>query len=712
MSSLPLMRTEYWNLSTNTVRGGATAHGESLTDVESYLLPHAQVSTSSLHIWGVAGGLAVSATPQQIGVTVSPGVALDAAGHLIAVAVDGFVVIDATVDPHQVANIPTVPVTVGGVVLDTADLSGELFLTLTWREVLGQSQLANAPVLIHAPWLRLLATSDVDDTGGQVILAKVSLDDNGLVTALSADRRRLVGAPAARLELRHPFASVGPPLAVDHRATAELSPLDDGGLAISLLPATGPSHSVLAVDGSATTLSLLPAGGNVGIGLGGNPPQRTLHVEGLEIHSGGPTGGYSFANRTTASFVNQPSAGERWVWYAQDGSARLWSGGDRLSVSLTTEGGGLDVARRMRVRQENDASAGIWFFQTAAQADRAFVGMADDDNVGFWGNQFGWGLRMDISTANLVFGGDYGRPDGPSTLSLFGSRIGDVGGGVLFIRSGGGVVAFDGADRVGIGTTSPDHQLDVVSSGTAIAGHGGDGFLVSGVYGEAGTAMFANGRNTGIIASGSNTGVLGMSKGLAGQFFGNVHVTGTLSKGGGGFKIDHPLDPANRYLSHSFVESPEMLNLYRGTVTTDERGEATIDLPDYFATLNRDYSYHLTVIGAPALAAVTREIEDNRFTVTTDRPEVTVSWLVIGSRQDAWAKAHPLVVEEDKSEQEREFYLHPEAHALPATRGLAHAHYPDVVQATADRDTPPAAATAARATKRSPAKKAGRSRST
>jgi hypothetical protein len=84
MTSLPLMRTEYWNPSTNTVRDGATAHGESLTDSENYLLPQAQMTGASLFTWGVADGLSVSASPNQPGLTIAPGVALDAAGHLIA----------------------------------------------------------------------------------------------------------------------------------------------------------------------------------------------------------------------------------------------------------------------------------------------------------------------------------------------------------------------------------------------------------------------------------------------------------------------------------------------------------------------------------------------------------------------------------------------------------------------------------------------------
>jgi hypothetical protein len=74
------------------------------------------------------------------------------------------------------------------------------------------------------------------------------------------------------------------------------------------------------------------AGGNVGIGATGL--SRKLHVQGSEIHSGGGGGGYSFGNRETATFVEAPSGGERWVWFASGGKARLWSGGDKLSVGI------------------------------------------------------------------------------------------------------------------------------------------------------------------------------------------------------------------------------------------------------------------------------------------------------------------------------------------------------------------------------------------
>ena len=59
-----------------------------------------------------------------------------------------------------------------------------------------------------------------------------------------------------------------------------------------------------------------------------------------------------------------------------------------------------------------------------------------------------------------------------------------------------------------------------------------------------------------------------------------MDVDGKLSKAGGSFKIDHPLDPANKYLYHSFVESPDMMNIYNGNATLDGNGEAVIQIPN------------------------------------------------------------------------------------------------------------------------------------
>jgi hypothetical protein len=136
-------------------------------------------------------------------------------------------------------------------------------------------------------------------------------------------------------------------------------------------------------------------------------------------------------------------------------------------------------------------------------------------------------------------------------------------------------------------------------------------------------------------------------------FYGNVNVHGTLAKTSGSFKIDHPLDPANKYLSHSFVESPDMMNIYNGVVTVDSHGRAEVKLPGYFEALNRDFRYQLTSVGAFAPVYVAQKIRGNSFRIAGGKPGMEVSWQVTGIRHDAYANEHRIVVEEEKSVQEK-----------------------------------------------------------
>jgi hypothetical protein len=139
---------------------------------------------------------------------------------------------------------------------------------------------------------------------------------------------------------------------------------------------------------------------------------------------------------------------------------------------------------------------------------------------------------------------------------------------------------------------------------------------------------------------------------------GNVTVRGTLSASAKNFQIDDPLDPQNKYLVHTSVESSEMMNIYSGNVTTDELGLATVTLPAWFEAENTDFRYQLTVIGGRfAEAIVSKEIANNQFTISTNASKVKVSWQVTAVRQDSYAKAHPLVVEQDKPERERGFTM-------------------------------------------------------
>lgn len=224
-------------------------------------------------------------------------------------------------------------------------------------------------------------------------------------------------------------------------------------------------------------------------------------------------------------------------------------------------------------------------------------------------------------------------------------------------------------------------------AGIGVIGEGNYGVFGKGdEYGVAGLSrtgdgvgVFGNGgrsEGTGVYGAGGRIGVRGEApaSGWAGYFDGDIRVRGnvaadSVTKGGGTFLIDHPLDPTNRYLSHSFVESPEMLNVYSGTVVLGPSGRATVRLPRYFQALNTEHRYQLTAIGAAAPGLhIAREVSHGRFVIGGGPAGLKVSWQVTGVRQDAWALHNPIKVERTKPAKERGTYLAPEAFGLPRLR--------------------------------------------
>jgi hypothetical protein len=225
------------------------------------------------------------------------------------------------------------------------------------------------------------------------------------------------------------------------------------------------------------------------------------------------------------------------------------------------------------------------------------------------------------------------------------------------------------------------HGVSGSVSGAGVYGANvaGSGFN-SGVYGESSSPNGYGVKGVGAALTGKNYGVFGVTNspsGYAGWFVGNVVVTGELTKGGGSFKIDHPLDPKNKYLSHSFVESSDMMNIYNGNVVLDKNGEAWVELPEWFEALNRDFRYQLTCIGGFAPVFVAQEIKENKFKVAGGTPGMKVSWQVTGIRKDPYALAHSIKVEEEKPVEEQGYYLHPVEWGQPKIKSIECAHNPE-----------------------------------
>ena len=336
-------------------------------------------------------------------------------------------------------------------------------------------------------------------------------------------------------------------------------------------------------------------------------------------------------------------------------------------------------------------------------ANFGIIATTDSGSAAVFGQNNGAGQARGVTGVG-AYAGLYGSG---STYGVYGSGSTGVYG------SGGSGIGVHGYSTTGIGvqgfggeTQSGATAYGVYGYSASVNGTGVFGQATSGsgtTYGVRGQATssggvgvygFSGGGNGVRGQSTSNDGVLGTSTGLAGvagvsvtgngiygestsgyagYFAGWAHVTGTLSKGAGSFIIDHPLDPARKTLSHSFVESPDMLNIYNGTVTTDANGKATVTLPAWFGALNKDVRYQLTTIGSFARATISAKVKDNRFSITTDQPSIEVSWQVTGIRQDAYANANRIPVESDKPAAERGTYLHPAAHGKPESAGRHYA---------------------------------------
>jgi hypothetical protein len=207
-------------------------------------------------------------------------------------------------------------------------------------------------------------------------------------------------------------------------------------------------------------------------------------------------------------------------------------------------------------------------------------------------------------------------------------------------------------------TPSIDENIGVIgiAEGTGVHKYGVYGRLV-------GTA------SSGISAAIYGNDVINVANSYAGHFEGKVNVVGNLTVSGNSsasgvktFRIDHPLDPENKILRHAAMESNEVLNQYSGNISTDADGLATVILPNYFETLNKDFRYQLTSIGTFAQAIIKTEVANNQFVIQTNQPNTKVSWQITGVRNDRVMIAKPFIAESIKEGDEIGKYISPEVY--------------------------------------------------
>ena len=83
------------------------------------------------------------------------------------------------------------------------------------------------------------------------------------------------------------------------------------------------------------------------------------------------------------------------------------------------------------------------------------------------------------------------------------------------------------------------------------------------------------------------------------------------------------------------MDSPLTIRPIPPTGTCGTPFAATVTLPDWFESLNTEYRYQLTPIGAVAPNLfISAEVRDHRFSIGGGHPGLKVSWQLTGVRHD------------------------------------------------------------------------------
>lgn len=372
--------------------------------------------------------------------------------------------------------------------------------------------------------------------------------------------------------------------------------------------------------------------------------------------------------------------------------------GDKINLFNTdaTHNYGLGLQGGLLQIHTNDNTADIVFGSGSSTAFNETVRFKGDGSVGIGTTSTGLGKLTvyDASSGGANYSTIYAdfHPSSPTALAaaVRGSIVppnGNSNGvGVLGYNNGSGYGIY-GNSLLGTGIkaqgvtgveaygSSSGYGLYASSNNRAVFAENGNGTGYA-VYGLGGIGTYGRTNSAtgiGVDCFDGNLGVNTLALRTTGksEFNGNVNIIGTLSKTAGTFKIDHPQDPENKFLIHSFVESPDMMNVYNGTIVTDANGMAKVLLPNYFEAENIDFKYQLTTIGKNfAQAIVYEEIKANLFVIKTDKPNIKVSWMVTGVRNDLYAQKNRIIPEVEKTANEKGKYLIPSLYNQPAEKAI------------------------------------------
>jgi hypothetical protein len=410
----------------------------------------------------------------------------------------------------------------------------------------------------------------------------------------------------------------------------------------------GAGHATIAAQGGINMLSLgagttlaaqrtLTILGTGNVGIGTIAPTGRLHIE------------YNSSTTTPTLRLHETEAEFARLEFTNTNTARKWQiagfigsavAADRLNFwnsaageILSIRGDGTVVATNPSTADYAFALHGILSSTSPGPWCAAVRGQNNGTGVhgiGVWGSQEGSGYG--VYATSVSGAGVYALASATSgiTYGVVGRSDSEAGSGVF---------------GVAYASSGPAWGVESRTYSTASNAYGVYGFEPSG---GAGHAVYANG---------------------------TLAATGTKS-----FQIDHPLSPETHYLNHFCAEGPEPMNAYSGVVSLDSRGEAWVQLPDYFEAINRDPRYTLTPIGAamPNLHVAVK-IQNNRFKIAGGAPGKEVSWRIEAVRNDLWVQRYGYQTEQEKEDAIKGKYLSPELYGQPKERGIHYRPEPEPV---------------------------------
>lgn len=657
-------------------------------DEQDYHLGMRRRHNAALHSWGVANGLAVSKTGNKE-VTIGPGIALDGSGREIVLR-----------DPAAVD-------------LTSFGPNASVHLTIAYEEVFDEADRYTSGGVDDytrtTERVKIEGQTTVPGDGSVVDIALVKLDGSGNINSINDSVRRPVGskigiATVGTAELAD-IAVTGQKIAksavtTDKIATGAVTKSDLANNAVSEPKLATNAVSARTLQNSAvgdtkiannavTSAKLREADGTSGQNANTGSGVKTAHLQNGAVsevkladnavtsakirEADGSTG----QNTNTGFGVKTAHLQNQAVSLAKLESTLKNTVSRAVQNTGGTINGNFHVNGRLSSNNSVTGSTTAYGINSAGNSSGSGNVYATYTNAGGSGSGSKIGIFAQAS-------GDAGHKNAGqfnANTSGTGSE-GTTGVSASANSKGTGGVYGVNANAGGSGTGT---KYGINANVNAAAGHKYAGHFyanTSGTGSEQTHGIYGRGNSSGTgsvygvrgIATGSGTGtkfaIYGSASGggtaYAGYFAGRVHIAGPLSKSAGSFLIDHVLDPQNKTLRHSFVESPEDLCLYRGKVKLNAKGEATVKMPDYFGALTKEEeaTVTLTPIGRkPFLAGYEWNKTYTAFKVYGE-PSREVTYIVLADRDDPAMNYFRRPVEEAKGDGnfEKGKLIHPEAY--------------------------------------------------